>query len=154
MGNELADTAAKTAAQLDQSGVTWGPGAARAAIRHHFNTTNRDTWPSTLAAYNNNFPDWRREANMLCADRVRLARFRSGHSPMLNNFKLKIDSTADASCRMCNAAEESSHHILLDCPGVMDVRERELGEAAPSDWIRRPDRCLALLDEFLRRVEL
>jgi hypothetical protein len=153
-GNEIADSAAKAGSRMNQAETNWGFGAAKAAIKRHVKKIHPTTWPSTITVYGNEgTTKWKTERTMTRKDRVQLARFRSGHSPDLNNFKRKIKRDEPAECRLCGAEEESNIHILCDCPAMTNTRMSIFGDVAvPGDMIRKPTETLTLLRSFLRRL--
>ena len=85
---------------------------------------------------------------MLLCDRPdygELVRLLTGHN-FLNRHSFLLGETETADCRLCNESEETSEHLLCDCPVLSDTRFRILGKyqvspmelsCMPMDGIRR-----------------
>ena len=57
--------------------------------------------------------DWSRDQ---C---VTLAQLRTGYSPLLASFLLRIGQQSSAMCPHCNVTEETAEHLLLRCPSLV-----------------------------------
>ena len=101
---------------------------------------------------------------MLCDRRTYsdVVRTFTGHNNMNRHCNL-TGETDSAECRLCNEDEESSSHLLLDCPALSGVRSTVLGshtvdahefQHLPLDGIRRFISLMrrALVDEGLEQI--
>ena len=139
-GNEIADKAAKEAAQLpdldqDHSPIPYG--VARAVA----NTNIKDGDPQhhlvsqTYRGYNRKKADSKVESRR---DGALLAQLRAGHCLELSHYKNRIDPTKSATCPRCNEEEETVAHWIR-CPATIRKREK---------IFRRPDVSLDVLSKY------
>ena len=125
-GNELADSAAKSATSLPSPPKAVAFSSACAAIRE----ATRDPPPShsrTREVYAHYSRD--REARVLSrADQSLLAKLRSGHYMGLRAHRARVDGVSDPLCNLCGQADQTLEHWLGSCPATEQQRSLLFGE--------------------------
>ncbi len=122
----LADQAAKEATKIDEPPGLVSYGSACSLIKAII-TDAQPTHERTKAVYS----ALSKEREKLIgsrADQVLLARLRSGHHMALRAYKHRIDSNTDPSCPRCEAPEHNLQHWLIECPGVLQVKQELFDE--------------------------
>ena len=82
---------------------------------------SRELWPTI---------DKHKSAQMLLCNRKdygELVRLFTGHN-YLNRHSYLLNEAESPECRLCNESEETSEHVLCDCPLFLGVRSRILGK--------------------------
>lgn len=75
----------------------------------------------------------------------------TGHH-VTKEYLCRIGKGTDPSCRICGGHNETTEHLLLDCPGLDHTRFVLLGNSKPSDQDIRSTKCMDLV-RFINRVE-
>ena len=124
-GNELADSAAKSATSLPSSPKAVAFSSACAAIRE----ATRDppiSHPRTREVYAHYSRD--REARVLSrADQSLLAKLRSGHYMGLRAHRARVDGVSDPTCNLCGLEPQTLEHWLQTCPATAVWRHELFG---------------------------
>ena len=125
-GNELADQAAKQAAELE------GPSAPITfdSIKAEIKKATKDPAPHhdrTRQVYAFYSKKKEKEINSR-EDQSLLAKLRSGHTPILAAYKARIDPKANPTCQLCESGEDQTlEHWLTKCAGTLDDRIEHFG---------------------------
>ena len=137
LGNETADTLAKEGAKMtleEQEPVVPVP---KSHITHDINEEverrwNR-RWKSALTARQSRtlWPEVNKNRSkqlLLCARQEygEMIRILTGHNH-LNRHACLLEESETAECRFCLESEETSEHLLCECPALNCVRIRSLG---------------------------
>ena len=87
-------------------------------------------------------------------ERVNLARFRSGHHPALRHFTVMTGASDTEQCRLCEMGHETTEHLVVDCPALMQDRLRIFGDPRPDldVLVRTPTAASAYVEIILRRL--
>ena len=152
-GNEMADQAAALAALRDQAQQPWLFEVSKARIRDHFNTQSRSrqTHERTKKVYSPAPIQYAEEAKWSRRDAVTLRRMRTGHLPDTLAYKFRIGTSDIETCRLCGLDPESTDHILLECPALRRLRQRNQVTIL-NDMCRRPKQCLEIWRRFSQLV--
>ena len=149
-GNELADAAAKSASELDEERPPISVNAAWTTIKKNI----RDPPPTharIVATYTGHSSS--RDASEIDnrSDQVLLARLRSGHHPAFRAYLHRMDPDVDPTCPICQNADHTLEHWLLDCPGTSAVKREMFGTHEGSlTWLSsHPSKSVALAKSTL-----
>ena len=147
-GNEIADFLAKR-------GTTMGYGTAgeiltpkvrqRNEINNFFNRKWSKSWESyKLARQTKIFfptPDAKKSSKLLQLDRSSLGlmvQFLTGHNRLKRHANIQTNVTDLYSCRFCLEDEESSYHVIAECPALKPYRNVAFGNSStlpnPMEW--------------------
>ena len=149
-GNDLADAQAKLGSTLPQVTAPMDVSTRRAVIRNEAEP-EPPSHPRVASLFQNYNYRWT-ERDLHKADRIELARFRSGHHPKLRRWQHLVGIAESPECRFCAAEEESAEHLWLDCPALLAARQH-LGVGFQfNELTRQPHRSLSLLRVILRRL--
>ena len=119
-GNELADQAAKEATTIDEPPGPVSYGSACTLIKEII--IDAQPQHERIKAVYSTLSKKRETLLVSREAQVHLARLRSGHHMALRAYKHRIDNTTDPSCPRCDAPEHTLEHWLLECPGVLQVK--------------------------------
>ena len=129
-GNELADQAAKEAAEQDGrfSAISYKSICAKIKQVTKDPPPTHDCTKKVYAALSQS-----KERMISCRrDQVLLAKLRSGETPLFNEVKATFDGgTTDPTCPLCQVGPHNLEHWLTQCPGTLEERYRLLG---PEDY--------------------
>ena len=147
-GNEIADSLAK-------KGSTLGEGPSNELlipkvkqtneINNHFNKKWIKAWNSYDQARQTKIwfptPDPKKSNQLLTRKRNdlgRLVQFFTGHNKLKRHKNIQNAKEDPLSCRLCYEDEESSFHVLAECP-AMKIYRREVFQCLttlpnPPDW--------------------
>lgn len=139
-GNELADTKAKLGAMRSTSVVepvlplakTW----FRKTLRNYVNKSWSERWCSVAKARQTKIfmiePQEKKSKVLLRWSRAKYGEFFrwiSGHNFLMrHNHLLNPQKYPDPTCRACGEEEETSSHLLLECPVLSEIRFKILGQ--------------------------
>jgi len=139
-GNELADTRAKLGAMWKTSGVepvlpvakTW----FKKNLKNFIHEKWRDRWCSVAKARQTKIffvePHEKKSREILRWSREKYGEFFrwvSGHNFLRrHNHLLNPEKYPDPICRACGEEEETSSHLILECPVLGEARFRILGQ--------------------------
>uniref|UniRef100_A0A1I8FYX0 Kinesin light chain 3 n=1 Tax=Macrostomum lignano TaxID=282301 RepID=A0A1I8FYX0_9PLAT len=130
--NDLADATARAAATLDQTNAPLDHRSARSAIlatAHNDFIRSYETnehCSTHRTCINGRRP--KQQTSMNRKDRVLLAQLRSGHCPILRQYRHRIGLEPEATCPACGEAPEDLKHLLLECRATTETRRQILGE--------------------------
>ena len=134
--NELADTAAKTAAQeavRSDLPPVYSLQLVKRVIRNHIHTKWQRSWDRQAEGGVNHYhrhtpkaPTTRYKSMGSRAAEAKLMRLQTNHS-RLNNHLHKL-FPEESPCCDCSNERQTPHHILMDCPIVKDERSRMVNE--------------------------
>jgi hypothetical protein len=171
-GNELADTKAKVGAQWKRPGVepilpvakTW----FKKAIKRSMCEKWRERWQSVAKARQTKIffagPQEQRSKEILRWSREKygeFCRWVTGHNFLKrHNHLLNPEIYPDPTCRACGEVEETSSHLLLDCPVLGESRFkilgqhlfRELPEWAPHKLFQMIEAAKACCEELVEYI--
>ena len=125
-GNDLADEAAKEAAELkDQAfAPTWFH-SVRARIK-----TERRCFGITHGRSTQIYAGYSHQKEMLISSRNQqslLAKIRSGHTTLFAAYRNRIDETQDPTCPLCQDAPQDLDHWMTTCAGTLQHRMELFG---------------------------
>ena len=129
-GNELADQAAKDAANLDEEPCPTSYASARAKIKSTVkdNMNSHERTARVYAKYSK-----KKEAEVKTrADQVLLARIRSGHHWAFESYHKLVDREHDTTCKECKSELHDLEHWLCQCPANSELRMRFFGTTVVS----------------------
>ena len=128
-GNELADTAAKQAASLEEDQSQASQPISFAAVKAHIRREIVDppiSHERTAEAYKHYKKDTDKDIRTRF-DQTTLARLRSGHHKNLRAYQHRIDENVDPSCRHCPGKDHTLQHWLTECDATAEERHRIFG---------------------------
>jgi ribonuclease HI len=141
-GNEMADKIAKEGALLQTENVYPLLPVAKATVTRHLNMVAesfwQDRWDSNPQCRMSKMlmpkVDRKKSMNLLKYSRLdysRIVRHITGFSfTRYHRYKVNLSSgiVSPRTCRLCQGADETSFHIILECPRLMSLRRDMLGE--------------------------
>ena len=142
LGNELADSLAKDAANMVIEGPEPFLPLPNAAIKAAVRKQTIDRWTTRWEHLDScrqtriffPAPNKKFSRELLHLGRRDLGlciRHLTGHS-FLKYHGSKIDPRIDPQCRLCGFSREESAHIILDCPNFQEIRFQTFFEYAPA----------------------
>ena len=159
-GNETADSLAKRGSSLDE-----GPTnelllprvKQRNEIDNYFNKKWSKAWKSYDQARQTKIwfpkPDLKKSLNLLKMKRnnlSRLVQFLTGHNKLKRHKNLQNGVTDLHSCRLCLEEEESSFHVIAECPATLQYRSRIFKLPAPAILPNPPDWTVSQVNTFIK----
>ena len=150
-GNELADAAAKEAAEnsIDEPRPTSFKGIVPVINRIIIDPPIEHT--RTREAYKH-FSK-KRDSQLNRKDQVMLARIRSGHSLLFRGYKHRISKSSDPFCKRCDSGQIDSVEHWLVCDSTVEARMQTFGytNVELCDLTRWPRESVALARKTLFR---
>ena len=125
-GNKLADSAAITASQMDQSGVPISFKSIKAAIKE--NIIDPNITHSELNKVDSYKIQYKSESTYKQREQRLLRQLRTSHCTHLNSHKYKIESSSNPLCKSCKEYPDGEDHHWAYCPEVI----HHWGQAKPS----------------------
>jgi len=134
-GNELADSAAKLGGKDEMgSNIRAYLKMPQAELKMSLEVAIREAWTDRwkrdpgywMTKQFLTKPDkaaGKRACNLSKSSLSRLIQLITGHN-FLSYFQFKLDPTINPLCRMCEEANETFYHLLIDCP-ALEVKRRE-----------------------------
>ena len=80
----------------------------------------------------------------------RLVQFFTGHNRLKRHKNLQQGIIDPYSCRLCLEKEESSFHVIAECPALQSIRSEVFELPAPSNLPNPPDWTLCQVIRFLK----
>ena len=129
-GNDLADAAAKEAAELEDEDFApiWFH-SVRARIK-----AERKSFGTTHGRTTQVYSEYSHQKEMLIKSRNEqslLAKIRSGHTTLFAAYRNRIDETKDPTCPLCLDAPQDLEHWVTACAGTLQLRMELFG---PDDF--------------------
>ena len=84
----------------------------------------------------------------------RLVQFFTGHNKLKRHKNLQNGVDDPHSCRLCLEEEESSFHVIAECPATQTVRSGVFKLPAPTILPNPPDWTVRQVDRFLKESEV
>jgi len=149
-GNEAADNQAKRGSFLNQDEIPIEKDIVKAKIK-------RERYNIEHEGARQKFKE-RREPKQAIEKRwphkikVLYTRLRTNHSAELGYYQKKINNEEEGKCRLCHDKEETSEHLVCDCPGLeMTRREIFLDTELPySVLVEDPERSRKILSKVFK----
>ena len=138
-GNELADELAKHGAMHPPDAITileipLSPAGVRRAIKDHLLAKWTDRWQQRTDCRQTKQwlvkPDWSVAKKFLSMTRLQLSavvQIITGHN-FMNRHQAVVGDTDDPDCRLCLEDEETSFHVVAECPALAEQRLLILGD--------------------------
>ena len=79
----------------------------------------------------------------------RLVQFLTGHNKLKRHKNLQDGVIDPHSCRLCLEEEESSFHVIAECPATLSYRSRIFNLPAPAILPNPPDWTISQVSKFL-----
>ena len=98
-------------------------------------------------------PDLKKSIKLLKLDRKylsRLVQFLTGHNKLKRHKNLQNKVEDPYSCRLCLENEESTFHVIAECPATQSVRTKVFELPTPMDLPDPPDWDVSQVVRFLR----
>ena len=159
-GNEVADTLAKKGTLLGEGPATelLTPKALqKKEIRLYYTQKWRQEWKSYAAARQTKIwftkPDLRKSQKLLTRNRNTLGilvQFLTGHNKLQRHKNLQEKISDPFSCRLCGSAEETSFHVIAECPVLQ--RERMEIFKTWSNMSETPEWTIGQVEKFLNKT--
>ena len=92
-----------------------------------------------------NFSVWA-EKSLVC----RLVQFLTGHNKLKRHKNLQNGVNDPHSCRLCLEDEESSFHVIAECPATQSIRTRVFELPIPTILPNPPDWTVSQIVRFLK----
>ena len=80
----------------------------------------------------------------------RLVQFLTGHNKLKRHKNLQNGVTDPHSCRLCLEEEESSFHVIAECPATLQYRSRIFKLPAPAILPNPPDWTVSQVNTFIK----
>ena len=148
VGNEWADEAADRAAKMEQEGIECGFSVVKRRVTK---VERRKNWKNERCKviYGERKVNFEVEDKWSREEVVSMARFRSGHSLELGEYRKRIGLEEEGRCRRCGLEDETTLHVLGCVAG--EAQRRMLGVLGPGDVVGMPDLGLAYWRWWRRR---
>ena len=159
-GNETADFLAKQGTSLGE-----GPTdellipqvKQKYAIDTHFHRKWEIAWSSYGEARQTKIwfpkPNSKKSSVLLRLDRSNLSRlvqFLTGHNKLKRHKNIQDGVTNPYSCRLCEEDEESSYHVIAECPAMQTIRSGVFKLPTPTVLTNPPEWTVAQVVKFLK----
>ena len=157
IGNEKADEAAKKGAEDINSPIPQALPIPRSAYKTFFQEWLISKWNEQWKARKDcrQTKDWFDEVRLdeskkiMSLDRKHLSRavqIITGHNFMLRHQHV-VDPEQDSTCRLCLEDEESTWHVIAECPALGRIRQEHFGAPVLTKPLTWSSRMAALLTE-------
>ena len=160
-GNEIADSLAKRGSALGvgPTDKLLAPKAMqKKAINEYFHGKWSKAWKGYSQARQTKIwfpePDYKKSLQLLKKERNalgRLVQFFTGHNKLKRHRNIQNGVNDPHSCRLCLEEEESSFHIIAECPALQYLRSRVFKLPTPITLPNPPDWTVSQVDGFLNK---
>ena len=159
-GNEIADFLAKEGSSLGEgpSEELLIPRAKQKFnINEYFHYKWEKAWRSYAQARQTKIwfpkPDQKKSLELLSRSRKllgKVAQFLTGHNKLKRHKNIQNGINDPYSCRLCLEEEESSFHVIAECPATQTLRTRVFELSIPKCLPNPPDWTVSQLVRFLK----
>ena len=159
-GNEIADFLAKKGSSLGE-----GPtdqlkipkAKQKCEINDYFHSKWSNAWKCYSQARQTKIwfpkPDYKKSHQLLSLGRKilsRLVQFLTGHNKLKRHKNLQNGVNDPHSCRLCLEEEESSFHVIAECPATQSIRTKVFELPIPRNLPDPPDWTVNQVIGFLK----
>ena len=159
LGNEIADFLAKRGTSLGD-GPTDEPLIPQIKQKAEINNYFYNKWAKAWKLYNHArqtkiwFPvtNSKKSLQLLKMKRnnlSRLVQFLTGHNKLKRHKNIQNGVIDPHSCRLCLEEEESSFHVIAECPATVSYRSRIFKLPAPAILPNPPNWTISQVNKFL-----
>ena len=102
-------------------------------------------------------PDCKKSIQLLTMQRnnlSRLVQFLTGHNKLKRHKNLQNGVNDPHSCRLCLEEEESSFHVIAECPATQAARSGVFKLPTPTTLPNPPDWTVRQVDRFLKESQV
>ena len=102
-------------------------------------------------------PDCKKSTQLLTMQRnnlSRLVQFLTGHNKLKRHKNLQNGVNDPHSCRLCLEEEESSFHVIAECPATQAARSGVFKLPTPTTLPNPPDWTVRQVDRFLKESQV
>ena len=160
-GNEIADFLAKKGSSLGDGPTNILPTPKvkqKNEINDYFHKKWSKAWKSYKEARQTKIwfpiPDKKKSLQLLKKMRNNLSmlvQFFTGHNKLKRHKNLQNGVEDPHSCRLCLEEEESSFHVIAECPAMQSLRSRVFKLPTPTTLPNPPDWTVSRVDRFLNK---
>ena len=160
-GNEIADSLAKRGSALGvgPTDELLAPKAIqKKAINEYFHGKWSKAWKGYSQARQTKIwfpePDYKKSLQLLKKERKtlgRLVQFFTGHNKLKRHRNIQNGVNDPHSCRLCLEEEESSFHVIAECPALQYLRSSVFKLPTPITLPNPPDWTVSQVDGFLNK---
>jgi len=100
-------------------------------------------------------PDLKKSTQLLTMNRnnlSRLVQFITGHNKLKRHTNLQNEVNDPYSCRLCLEDEETSFHVIAECPATQTVRSSVFKLPTPATLPNPPEWTIHQVNKFLRET--
>ena len=159
-GNEIADSLAKKGSAL-RDGPSDELLIPRAKQKYEINDYFHSKWSKAWNLYDQARqtkiwfpkPDQKKSLKLLSLERKilsRLVQFLTGHNKLKRHKNIQNRVDDPHSCRLCLEEEESSFHVIAECPATQSVRTKIFELPIPKNLPNPPDWTVNQVVGFLK----
>ena len=159
-GNEVADFLAKKGSTLGQ-GSTNELLTPQVKQKYNINDYFMKKWSKAWQSYSEARqtkiwfprPNPKKSLLLLKMDRNNLSRmvqFITGHNKLKRHKNIQDGILDPHSCRLCLEEEESSFHVIAECPAMQIHRTEVFKQPIPKNLPNPPDWTLSQVEKFLK----
>ena len=100
-------------------------------------------------------PDCKKSTHLLTRNNLsRLVQFLTGHNKLKRHKNLQNGVNDPYSCRLCLEEEESSFHVIAECPATLAARSGVFKLPTPTTLPNPPDWTVRQVDRFLKKSQV
>ena len=157
-GNEVADSLAKKGSSLGEgptNEILTPQVKQKSGINDYFHKKWSKAWKSYEEARQTKIwfpiPNSKKSSLLLRLDRKNLSRlvqFLTGHNKLKRHKNIQNGVTDPHSCRLCLEEEESSFHVIAECPAMQTYRSEVF--KLPTTLPNPPDWKITQLENFFK----
>ena len=159
-GNEVADFLAKKGSTLGE-GPTNELYTPQVKQKNEINDYFHKKWSKAWKLYNQArqtkiwfaIPNPKRSSQLLGLDRMNLSKliqFITGHNKLKRHKNIQNGVIDPHSCRSCFEEEESSFHVIAECPALQSYRSEAFKLPIPTILPNPPEWTVTQVKKFLR----
>ena len=163
-GNEIADYLAKRGSSLED-GPTNELLTPKVNQKNQIDIYFQNKWSKAWKAYDQARqtkiwfpkPDCKKSTQLLTMERnnlSRLVQFITGHNKLKRHKNLQNGVDDPHSCRLCLEEEESSFHVIAECPATQAARSGVFKLPTPTTLPNPPDWTVRQIDRFLKESQV
>ena len=159
-GNETADFLAKQGSSLGE-GPTDELSTPQVKQKNAIDTYFHQKWKIARSSYGEARqtkiwfpkPNSKKSSVLLRVERNNLSRllqFLTGHNKLKRHKNIQDGITEPDSCRLCRQDEESSFHVIAECPAMQTLRTGVFKLPTPTTLPNPPEWTVSQVEKFLK----
>ena len=129
----------------------------KSQINEYFHSKWSKAWKSYAQARQTKIwfpkPDQKKSLQLLSRSRKilgSLVQFLTGHNKLKRHKNIQDGITEPDSCRLCRQDEESSFHVIAECPAMQTIRTGAFKLPTPTTLPNPPEWTVSQVEKFLK----